>query len=409
MENTQEEYEVQKEKIKRLCAAAGLLSLLLCGCQNADVDYGLDTEESEAQGISPLELESGETWEETLVTSDNREVVIKCSVKIPDVEKMSVVEVQRQELNEEYLKTIIKALYGSLEVYSNEEKSEVVTDFTKVSYYGTYLSSNYILNISEGDEGTTITFEPEKVSDIWPQRIEMDGSYIRVGVPEDEMFYESDYEVNFENQCEMSEEEAKRLAEETLNIFGWMPEWEEAKVCSWFGNVSYQYDPVHIYDGYCFDCSLGDGELVFGDFDTGYNLVADHAGQLLGEASVFVNDKGVLKVEVKNPVKLISMTDNVNLLSLDSIKGVIRKELSSNPDPYLSKSGLSPFYEMELNYIRVKDKERDGYYSYVPAWRLCVRGAANTSGERLISRYPVIVNAIDGSIINLEDVIQVEE
>lgn len=457
---------MKKGILTKLLLTAAVTSILLSGCQNSDVDYNLDIEESFEQGISPLDLEEGQKWEEDLTISDGREVSIKCSIKIPDVEQMSVAEVQRQELNEEYHKAIIKALYGSLEVYSNEEEdwskarvqkvldelqgqieyheaeiaeykshksgdwtdriashernieklrqekqvyqklyenakaeAEVVTDFTKTSYYGTHASCIFILNIKEDEEGTSITFEAEDVQNICPEGIEANGTFGYAG----EDLMESDYTEN-DNQCEMSGEDARKLAEKTLGVIGWTSEWEEIEPLFWRSYVGYQEDPVKIYDGYCFECSLGDGQMTFGDFDTGYELLAGCDGSLLGEASVFINDKGVLKVEIKNPVKLINMTNNVNLLSLDSIKGMIRKEINKNPDKYLSESGLSPFYEMELNYIRVKDKERDGYYSYVPAWRLCFR--TGNDEYRTISRYPVIVNAIDGSVIDLEDVVE---
>ncbi len=55
--------------------------------------------------------------------------------------------------------------------------------------------------------------------------------------------------------------------------------------------------------------------------------------------------------------------------------------------------------EMELIYFRMRDRKNQGYYSYVPAWRLAdvVR---DVSGRITGISNQVLINAIDGSVID---------
>ena len=65
---------------------------------------------------------------------------------------------------------------------------------------------------------------------------------------------------------------------------------------------------------------------------------------------------------------------------------------------YINFDYILLFQRLELIYFRIKDKENEGCYSYIPAWRL--------SGGNDYPQYfenPLLINAIDGSVIDFYD------
>lgn len=436
------------------------LSILLCGCQKSDVDYDMDTqEESTTQETSPLTLESMENWTEAFMVSENENVSINATVRIPDVEQMSVTELQNIAFSEEYKKKVIQQLYGTLEVYSNEEKDwtkdrwqtliniterslkteenllsvstqnndeagiksckneierlqkelqectekmnkapetvEAVSDFSGDNYVGTYNGMNYELSFYE-DKNNSFSFEIEDRAIVGPEDIKDCGTLMFAGFSPDN--------APGENLCTITEDEAKELAEAVMRTVGWTEfVWQETKVIVWGGDDGIE---TNIFtDGYCFTCQKGVDDFVFGEFDTGYEMLGEKEYLYAETANIFVNDHGIISIEVENPVNFVQETEKVSLLSLDTIKGVIKKELNEHPDKYLS-GDTTYFSELELNYVRINDKSRQGYYSYVPAWRLCNK--VGSGDNREVSGYPVMVNAMDGSVIYLEDVVNLE-
>lgn len=452
---------MRSQKVSRLILSAGILSFMLCGCQNASVDYDLDTQgiqETTTQENSPLEQESGAKWEEEfMVLGDHEEknVTINTYIVVPDVEEMSVVELQKLSIDEAYKKKLIELLYGHLEVYSREdedrpkeywlktiermefsiewaeeristaeennfysdhtdedflescreelakakeylknapEEASIVTDYTGDIYEGQYLSCNYILEI-ENNSIYFRTLNNEKM--LAPKDMKAQ-----------EIYHSStDYDNNqSENKCSLTVEEAQKQAEDLLRSIGWTePVWQEPKVVKWQGHDIDEYS----IDGYSFEYYQGAAGLAYGKFDGGYeqsfsNGLADY----VRKAVIDINDDGILSVQIDVPVNFIQVTKDVDLLSIDTIKGIVKKELNENPDPYFNGKNEVSFLRMELNYIPVKDESREGYYSYVPAWRI----STSMNGKKsLISEdVPVIVNAMDGSIIYLEELMELD-
>ncbi|MBO5259839.1 MAG: hypothetical protein J6B26_05610 [Agathobacter sp.] len=463
---------MRKNKIEKMFFTVGMLSLLLSGCQKAEVDYemnsGADTQaESKGQETSPLGMEEAGEWTEDFSISEDKNVSIHATVKIPDVEQMSVAELQNVVFDEEYKKKVIQELYGTSEVYANEQKNwskdrwqtllqsyeislelneefllkmktdssvqydaesiencekqnerlkreiekctkelenapdtaVAVTDFSGESYYGKIDSLTYEIGFyTEEDYADRITFSLIDQSLVCPEELK-DARELCYGGTVDQNAMNG-------NLCTITEEEAKKQAEKVLGTIGWTEFiWQDTKVLEW---SDYEDEDMNYYtDGYYLTCEKGAGNLVFGDFDTGYELLGEERNIYNGTATICINDHGIIELMVEDPVYFVQETENVSLLSLDTVKGIIKKELSDNPDQYFGEENTLHFGELELNYLRIEDENRAGYFSYVPAWRLCYK--MGSGSNRKVASVPVFVNAIDGSIINLEDIIQVDQ
>ena len=73
---------------------------------------------------------------------------------------------------------------------------------------------------------------------------------------------------------------------------------------------------------------------------------------------------------------------------------IIKAEITENPDKY---DIASSFNKLQLSYLKIRSDSEQGKYSYVPAWALS--RLVDYSNEQ----NAIFVNAIDGTIINLEN------
>ncbi len=96
--------------------------------------------------------------------------------------------------------------------------------------------------------------------------------------------------------------------------------------------------------------------------------------------------------------------EDVSLLALEDIQNIIKekviKDFGSFRFIYTSEDRQVEFNKMELIYFRVKDEENEGSYSYVPTWRLGQISSGGDMGNKNSIYNCILVNAIDGSVIN---------
>lgn len=152
--------------------------------------------------------------------------------------------------------------------------------------------------------------------------------------------------------------------------------------------------------GYWFIYGIGVNGLPFSEFgDESIYVDARRSGRsdfysLDCRCSVAVTDDGVVGVEMKYPLVVKHITEQVELLPLDTIKQIMKNEAVEHPDRYdFTKYQYSN--AMDLIYFRVGDKENADSYSYIPVWRLSQKGE--------YCYHPILVNAIDGSVIYTEE------
>lgn len=107
-----------------------------------------------------------------------------------------------------------------------------------------------------------------------------------------------------------------------------------------------------------------------------------------------VTDDGIIDVQLEYPVNVTQIYKDVELISLKNIEQIIKAEITENPDKY---DTTSSFNKLQLGYLKIRSDSEPGKYSYVPAWALS--RMVDYSSER----NAIFVNAIDGTIIDLEN------
>ncbi|MDE7436041.1 MAG: hypothetical protein K2N01_09545 [Lachnospiraceae bacterium] len=250
------------------------------------------------------------------------------------------------------------------------------------------------LDMRTYEETVKITLEPEDSIESWkPEELEGKSDWI--------LYTSADVEGDV-NQCETTKEEARELAERFVEQAGFSHRMcnyaEDIVWCGFDQNANgSRKNEEYVTKGYVFTFVAGiDGRIPLSGFSNyyydGYQMSDEDYG-MQDMISIIVNDDGIARVIIDNPVTVTSAAGNVGLLSFQTVQGIMQAEIQEHPDRY-DLENLKPSNIMELNYLRVKDGSRDKVYSYIPAWELSYQG--NTSETRY---HPVYVNAIDGSVI----------
>ncbi|MDE7063686.1 MAG: hypothetical protein K2O73_10675 [Lachnospiraceae bacterium] len=200
------------------------------------------------------------------------------------------------------------------------------------------------------------------------------------------------------NSCSLSQEEAKKLADqfvqsngiseyvlqETGDLIWWGWNWEESE-----GN-----DRRYVH-GYSFVYGVGiDGSaLLEPDYDQW--MYGDSELPLFASTiSLYVTEDGIIAMDWDHPLTVQNITPQVELLPLEDIQNIMENEAKEHTDQY-NFNDYRYSNAMDLIYFRVRDKETEGSYSYIPAWRLSQKGE--------YCYHPIFINAIDGSVIYLQE------
>ncbi len=279
--------------------------------------------------------------------------------------------------------------------------------------------------------------EKERCYDAWDRFIECRGKEIgltakdiRQVCPEELSeavnltYWTSMDDITAENQCAISVEDAQKLAQRFVDKLDL-----DYTVCgsyrplTWAEVVNmYQVEESCIVDGYVFYFDVGVDDLSFVTFGTQENYRTFNKKRDSEESryfmktrmEVFVTEKGVIEMRAYNPLEITRISGGVGLAPLEDIKAIMKERLTEDIGFFrLKYSGTDwmQFNELELIYFRIRDKESPGHYSYVPTWRLAHvydRKEVGLSWEghdayRIDLISPVLVNAIDGSVIDFYD------
>lgn len=108
------------------------------------------------------------------------------------------------------------------------------------------------------------------------------------------------------------------------------------------------------------------------------------------EIIICVNDNGIIYMKYDAPKEITSvLAEDVSMVSFDGIKSSVKDEMLASEVYDYRK-----FRYMELTYFPLRNKDDINSYSIVPAWRL-------SSTEPIDSKDYIVINAMDGSIINV--------
>ena len=221
---------------------------------------------------------------------------------------------------------------------------------------------------------------------------------------------------SYDNECALSKDEAIKKAEEFQNKLGMASQ-------VYIGTSDYEWSAGVIEDGdetvktddkesvikdtawgYIIDYGEGVDGIAFCkslDFTRNMDIwdTLDNYDDFMpyGSSSFIVTDQGVTEFTVSYPVDIVNESKNVELLSMDTIKEIIKDDMTKNSDQYDFTQNHT-YNNLKLGYIRLKDASDKDKCTYVPAWCL-------SKQDKGYDRYPVYVNAIDGTIIRSDDLI----
>ncbi len=429
------------------CLSIGLIASLgmglLSGCTEENVEYNIegvteaDRKETNDKKGGVEQFADAPSWNEmwTIQREEGEPVSVEidADIRIPKVEQMSVVEVAVPEMDAEYKKKIARKIFGNEDVYYNdishlegqepENNNDVYTlveAYDANKYIGKYNGVLYELSFSEEkykvvmDKSWTclskkIQWSPKNIYEVCPKEY---------GILQDLSYCPQEFNSGRfrENGCDLSEEEAEKIARKYVADMGMeYSVLTGTKNIEWFGipktGESLEESPTN---GYVFTYEYGLDDVSFVEFgaDSEYaNLPANSLKKekieysMSARMNVYITDKGVIQIEVYNPVETVGVLENVELLPLETIQGIIKEQMQEKYESFRfynfgEEANMHDYNAMELIYFRVKDKKNTGHYSYIPAWRLSGLIETGGLGVKMICN-PVIINAIDGSVIDM--------
>lgn len=443
------------------CLAMGLL----CGCSEEKVDYGLNTEEDGGGAFGSLEqFADAQQWEDDwkvpMEGSSELDMTVRAKVTVPDVGAMSVVEVEEIVTDQEWRKQFLNSFYGGNPVYYHdkehytsgeleeliqneqnqisalkdpdydgvsEDQKELVIESLReeITRWESFLSnaSEEYTEAEDFDSCDTYLGYVDELPCEVIFRVNDEGSVLEIDAhphysavfgPETSFDYVEAYRSSAgnapssgEQTCEISREEARTLADNFLVQTG-----RASQVCfaeedtHWVRVAADEAGLVTesetVIYGYSFSYSTGADGVSFAQFGgiRDHDLFWDD-GSLVDffdsndTTTITVTDEGIVSVSMQYPITVNTVSRQTELLPLDTIQRIMKDEVMNNSAEY--DFVMHPrFNSLDLIYFRVKDDSREGSYSYVPAWRLSAK-------DQDTYYHPVLVNAIDGSVIHIKD------
>ncbi len=296
-----------------------------------------------------------------------------------------------------------------------------VNEYDVDEYLGTYEGKSFELTFMESGSAKSndaevicrskeILFQAKDLSQFCPKEIRESGDFNLMYTAMDENFG------ILENQCALSEEDAKKLADRFVDEMGMDYSVDAGSIqLGWWKGASAgmgQNEGIDfIADGYVFLYDAGVDSISFtkcGTQELERNFSENKSGEpqylMKARMEVYVNENGVIGMKAQNPIEITGILDKTELLPLEAIQGIVKEQLAGDVSMFRfeSKKAIT-FNEAALVYFRVRDKENAGYYSYVPTWRLAFVKYHDADGYATWINEQILINAIDGSVIDFYD------
>ena len=415
-----------KKKKAIMTLIEALVFISLAGCAGKKVDYGVDTEVKSQNVVSSVkDIDTNTSFNDELtvnVGGTDEKVKITADIRVPECDTMSVTEVERIPCTKEFKEKVIKAYFGDSQVYDSCDDfvgkigdtwfhlqfSRAEDDNSLLSGIQSYPLDRCVKRVSDGepDERSTI-FDDGYVKQYYGPKSLKEYDTVRYLNGD---FIVGDMPVSDDNEANISVDEAKKKAGDFMQAIGIesMIKTGESD-CEWEGynktedNVYKEGDVHRAIWGYALEYSLGADDVVYSkslnifDYSAYYSKFPSMGCPNYETGSFNVNEYGVYRFDIAEPVSIVKKQQKVELLPVSNIYKIARDELESHPEKYIMEADTQYRY-LTLGYIRVKDSSDSQRFSYIPAWslELLQRG----EGESC----PVFVNAIDGTVIEPEQI-----
>lgn len=283
---------------------------------------------------------------------------------------------------------------------SSKDEWTEATDYTNNQYKISYEGCEYIVSFEDRFAGGGHGYNyyeavVMKLHDMSVIASTEDGGEVML-----DPYVSYDFNQEFgENRCKLTEEEATKLGDRfvaDINVSDFDVSSIEPLL---IGAGSDMY-----YDGYVVSYSRKvDESMVVGEDYFNSRIMWNQLGEVANnsvfsgpykyfeEIKVYVNDLGIVQVKYCNPYEVLDVSEkNVSLLDFDNIKEVVINELTTNSYNY----NYANFDNLELTYFTYLNEDNRNEAAIIPVWKLTQKTAGDIT-------YYVIVNAIDGSILNL--------
>jgi hypothetical protein len=110
--------------------------------------------------------------------------------------------------------------------------------------------------------------------------------------------------------------------------------------------------------------------------------------------AVWLNDRGIFRISCKGIMSADESAKPAKLLDFAQIKEMFAQHILT----FSGNNTSTRWKWIGLEYVRLCDEQNKDVYSYVPAWRFC----ENIENEDYYIDHNIWINAIDGSLINME-------
>jgi hypothetical protein len=380
--------------------------------------------------------------DEVLTKSEVEERISDTNEQIEDINKSIqeqgewFSEDKQEFLGEEEADEKLAGLEETLEEYqamlgTAPEEHVKADDYSSNGYMSKYGGINYSLEFDDTRDGIYykkmkesifysdmyslsyrqkyICFRPLDFHDVCSD--ELNGYDAYLWPLSDNEFGSSEFD-DLENICTTSKEDAILTAKQFAAQIGFSDlEVAQTSDCIWMGAADeYWEDSKAVKDGYVvlFEHNI-DGHWLEDDVEDYYEVLRDSSVedpqyQIKSYLKIYVNDYGIVNMECINPLTEIQKTEDVPMISLDNVQEIITDALKNDTDKYAfdEYDKIQNFRYMNLVYFRLHSSEEDGIYSYVPAWMLYEQKTDNGGSGAQGYGAVIVVNAIDGSIIDVK-------
>lgn len=405
-------------KHTRILAAAmtiveAIVIISLTGCSGKKVDYGNESESKETKNMSALaDIKADSGWNEnfTIQTGNGEKTVyVYANIVVPDFDNMSVVEVENVKIDADYKKRFLDLYFGGNEYYYHDPDHYTVDELNEViEYWQKEQDDTYREWLEQRLAEYRDKLETAKTT--YTVAKDLENCEVFAGYKGD-VFCEVEFEAHkvhayalHQSGTDYGPPSLRNEDYDTITqTFQDLVERGECE-CSWIGvnNSEEGNDYQTAVWGYIYSYATGIDGITFKDgFDMDTYLSGYEANDsdiddvtLPDSTLLTVTDDGIIDVQMEYPVNVTQIYKDVELISLKNIEQIIKAEITENPDKY---DIASSFNKLQLSYLKIRSDSEQGKYSYVPAWALS--RLVDYSNEQ----NAIFVNAIDGTIINLEN------